>query len=105
MAEQDFKILTLTKDFEILIELQGKVNLWLERSSGLAGEEDSYETFAIIDLIDKLLTEHLPVPPDRVIVLNKRLRRLRWMKRITEVTQAEKVKLKTLETLAKDANH
>ena len=27
------------------------------------------------------------------------------MKRITEVTQAEKVKLKTLETLAKDANH
>jgi hypothetical protein len=51
------------------------------------------------------LTEHLPVPPDRVIVLNKRLRRLRWMKRIIEVTQAEKVKLKTLETLAKDANH
>jgi hypothetical protein len=27
------------------------------------------------------------------------------MKRINEVTQAEKVKLKTLETLAKDANH
>ena len=95
----------MTKDFEILRDLQGKVNLWLERSSALAGEEDSYESFAVIELIDKLLTEHLPVPPDRVIVLNKRLRRLRWMKRIIEVTQAEKVKLKTLETLAKDANH
>jgi len=59
----------------------------------------------IIENIEKLLTEHLPVPDEKLSILNKRLRRLKWLRRHTEVTQADKVKLKTLESLAKDSNH
>ena len=55
--------------------------------------------------MEKLLAENLPVPTEKVVKLNKALRRAKWMKRFNEVRIAEKVKLKTLENLAKDSNH
>jgi hypothetical protein len=58
-----------------------------------------------IEQIEKLLTENLPVPTDKVNLLSKRLKRLKWLRRLHEATTADKVKLKTLETLAKDSNH
>ena len=58
-----------------------------------------------IEYIEKLLNENLPVPMQTLQMLNKTLKRLKWLKRLQEVNQAEKVKLKTIETLAKDANH
>ena len=52
--------------------------------------------------LEKLIGEHLPVPPERQQILQKHLRRVKWLRRLQEVSNAEKVKLKTIETLARE---
>jgi hypothetical protein len=54
------------------------------------------------ETLEKLLSEHLPVPPEKHQTLTKHLRRVRWLKRLQELRTAEKVKLKSIETLAKE---
>lgn len=52
--------------------------------------------------LERLLSEYLPVPLDKLQMLNKHLRRVKWLKRLQELRTAEKVKLKSIETLAKE---
>ena len=52
--------------------------------------------------MEKLLAEHLPVPPEKHQMLTKHLRRVKWLKRLQELRTAEKVKLKSIETLARE---
>jgi hypothetical protein len=56
------------------------------------------------EILEKLLAEHLPVPPEKHQMLSKHLRRVRWLKRLQELRTAEKVKLKSIETLAKEGS-
>lgn len=55
--------------------------------------------------MEALTEENLPVPPQMMTLVNKRLRRDRWLKKLTDLRNSEKVKLKQLETLGKESNH
>lgn len=44
------------------------------------------------------------MPPEKYQMLTKHLRRVRWLKRLQELKSAEKVKLKSIETLAKEGS-
>lgn len=54
--------------------------------------------------MEKLNSENLPLPVEKHNLVHKTLKKEKWLKRLLELQNAEKVKLKQLETLAKDSN-
>lgn len=100
VAMQNFKIVLKTKDYILLNELNEKVAQWTARAEQITAEGGGENP----EILEKLLAEHLPVPPEKYQMLTKHLRRVRWLKRLQELRTAEKVKLKSIETLAKEGS-
>lgn len=81
------------------------VTSWIQRADDIKVNGDAMTQSVLVEQLEKLTNENLPTPIDKHQALVKRYRRERWLKRLKELQVSEKVKLKQLESLAKDSNH
>jgi hypothetical protein len=74
------------------------VEAWLSTANSCVEGEP-----ALIEQLEKLQQENLPLPQGRPQQVSKILKRARWLRRFGELQSADRVKLKQIEALARDS--
>jgi len=104
-------ILTFTREYQYLLEIENKTLNWLNKMNQISepkpqimGEEEG-DAEELVEALEKLLSEGIPLPLCKVSQVQKQLKREKWLKKLREMSLSEKVRLKQVEILAKESGH